>query len=354
MDFALDLYPNSPNARKANTRLRINPRTGEIMDLLASSGSIFALQPGAFAGRAAARAVEQDYRKSAYCQWRRQENSYQTAETMSAPEADYEEHACAADKQRRERSRRQAAQRAKRNVYDYAICNKWDYFITLTFAPDSVDRYDYKATYRKVRTWLDNRVRRRGLKYLGVAEYHKKTDIDVARDAGEDWAGKVPADFGRRGIHYHFLCTADDWRVVDSGHKTKSGQTVYNLPDWTLGFATAIPVYGESAAVAAYIAKYVTKQMDSTGDGVCDGPIGGRYYLHGGQLKSPVIQHYTTDLSQLQALAEYGDNKPQRPLLGAPVASAEARPAVRSYRPDGLFIRYYYIDTSRIALHLRN
>ena len=32
--------------------------------------------------------------------------------------------------------------RAKSKVFEYAYCNHWDYFITLTISPDKYDRYD--------------------------------------------------------------------------------------------------------------------------------------------------------------------------------------------------------------------
>ena len=35
--------------------------------------------------------------------------------------------------------------RAKSKVFEYAYCNHWDYFITLTISPDKYDRYDLKA-----------------------------------------------------------------------------------------------------------------------------------------------------------------------------------------------------------------
>lgn len=154
-----------------------------------------------------------------------------------------------------------AARRAKRELYLCAACNPaLDCFVTFTQSPERVaDRYDYKEAVRRLGAWLDNRVRRRGLKYIFVPERH------------QDGA-----------IHWHGLCNADALRLVDSGHRDARGRIIYNVTDWTVGFTTATMI-GEHAAACRYVSKYITKQ---TGGGT----IGGRYWLHGGQLARPVAQ----------------------------------------------------------------
>ena len=52
------------------------------------------------------------------------------------------------------------------------------------------------------------------------------------------------------------------------------------MQDWRFGFTTATRVQDHGAA-CRYVSKYITKQMDAK-------TIGGRYWLHGGQLERPV------------------------------------------------------------------
>ncbi len=131
---------------------------------------------------------------------------------------------------------------------------------------------------KKLRVYLDNRVRRNGLIYVGVPELHKKG-----------------------GFHFHFL-TNDVLPLVYSGtvirptggkpvkeetakrqgFKLEACRKVYNIEDWKLGFTTSIFTYGEREAVAAYIGKYITKSADK---------IGGRWYYSGGALKKPVYTY---------------------------------------------------------------
>ena len=151
------------------------------------------------------------------------------------------------------------AARARKELFRCALCNPdLDTFLTFTQSPELVaDRYDYKEAVHRLGVWLDNRVRRRGLKYIFVPELH------------QDGA-----------IHWHGLCNGDALRLVDSGHKDRGGEVIYNVADWKFGFTTATRVRDHGAA-CRYVAKYITKQMDAK-------TIGGRYWLHGGKLQKPV------------------------------------------------------------------
>ena len=157
-----------------------------------------------------------------------------------------------ADASNFDRSRR----RARAKVRDIALANQFRWFVTLTLDASKVDRYDIAESVKHLRTWLDNRVRRCGLAYVLVPERHK------------DGA-----------IHFHGLFT-DAVKTVDSGHKDTSGHTVYNLPEWTLGFSTAIELYGNYAQAVSYVCKYIGKQGEK---------CGGRWYFSGGKLEKPQI-----------------------------------------------------------------
>ena len=184
-----------------------------------------------------------------------------------------------------ERSRRRAAAAMR----DLALSNDWKYFVTFTLDRKKIDRYDAKAVTRKLNQWLDNRVRRKGLRYLIVPELHK------------DGA-----------LHYHGLVN-DCLPVEDSGtisrpgdkkpRKPRSkkqraewiaagGHIVYNMPDWTLGFSTAIELYGERMAAINYVAKYITK---------AESKCAGRWYYHSNNLLLPHVLYSDYDIDSLEA-----------------------------------------------------
>ena len=77
---------------------------------------------------------------------------------------------------------------------------------------------------------------------------------------------------------------------------SKGGHTVYNLPGWSLGFTTAIELYGDYENAVGYVCKYIGKDMPAN---LQDGPeglpeltakIGGRWYYSGGELARPDIR----------------------------------------------------------------
>ena len=159
-------------------------------------------------------------------------------------------------------NRARAQRRARVAVRDLGLCNDWSYFVTLTLDRRKVNRYDAAEVVHKMKSWLDNRVRRDGLRYVLVPEHHK------------DGA-----------IHFHGFFN-DALPVTDSGHRDSGGHQVFNLPDWTLGFSTAIGLYGEKAAAVGYCCKYVAKQQEK---------IGGRWYYSGGKLNRPEVEWTDTD-----------------------------------------------------------
>lgn len=154
--------------------------------------------------------------------------------------------------------------RAVDKIYDLAFQNEWNYFMTITIDPEQFDSKDIKEVYKRLRNWLSDRVKLKGLKYLLIPEQHKNG-----------------------GIHAHALIN-DCFKLEHSGRYLYSGKAykaetlqkkgidisllkpVYNVPEWKYGFSTAIPVDGNPARLACYITKYITKDCKK---------IFGKYYF---------------------------------------------------------------------------
>lgn len=164
-----------------------------------------------------------------------------------------------------------AMRRARAQVRELAYANEFSLFVTLTLNGAAVDRYDMAAITKKLNVWLDNQVRRRGLAYVLVPERHK------------DGA-----------IHFHGLFN-DALEAVDSGHTDKGGHVIYNLPRWTLGFTSAIRLYGDREQAISYVTKYIGKQGEKPG---------GRWYYSGGALRRPEVTY--CDMSVRDALEQPG------------------------------------------------
>lgn len=133
--------------------------------------------------------------------------------------------------------------RARAAVRDIALCNQFDYFITWTLDGSLINRYDADEVKRRVLTFLKNKVHRNGFAYVIVPEFHK------------DGA-----------IHFHGLCKLGTMRLERAVNartgqpmSTEKGQPIFNMPDWTLGYSTCIPIDGNYERTCNYMVKYFTK-----------------------------------------------------------------------------------------------
>lgn len=163
--------------------------------------------------------------------------------------------------------------RTKKRVYDYVRSNKWEWFLTLTFAPDKVNRYDYLEVSEKLHYWFSNMKKKcPDMKYLVVPEQHK------------DGA-----------FHFHGLfANVDGLRFVDSGKKDKQGRVIFNVGKYRLGFTTATRIEHTGKA-SSYLMKYITKEL-------CSVTKGKKRYWVSRNVDEPVVTSYLVGLSEMDIL----------------------------------------------------
>lgn len=134
--------------------------------------------------------------------------------------------------------------RSKNNLMDILKSNDFNFFVTLTFDKNKIDRLDDNKTRKSFTQWVANIQRYLpNLYYVAVPEYHKKG-----------------------GLHFHLLMggvIAEDLGLKDSGKIVKSGrckgQTIFNVSKWNnKGFSTATKIL-DTNAVKYYLSKYLTK-----------------------------------------------------------------------------------------------
>lgn len=162
--------------------------------------------------------------------------------------------------------------RARAKLRRLALANDFRWFVTLTLNPEIVDSLDGAAVVKKLNAWCSNMVQRQGLRYILVPERHKS---------------------GR--IHFHGFFN-DCLDIVDSGHMDRQGHKVYNLPQWTLGFTTAIELYDDYTKAVGYVCKYVGKQGEKPA---------GRWYYSGGALAEPLTTY--AEIAPAELAAAFGE-----------------------------------------------
>ena len=190
-----------------------------------------------------------------------------------------------------------AVRRARVALRDYALSTDFRYFVTLTLDAAKVDRFDMVEITKKMQAWCSNMVQRHGLAYVLVPERHKNGAVHFHgffNDAlpVEDSGTMVPPS-GGKPRKPRSKAEREAW-IAAGAH------IVYNLPAWTLGFTTAMALYGEYSQAVSYCCKYIGKQQR---EGELPSKIGGRWYYSGGDLGRPII-HYADGMAAEAAEAD--------------------------------------------------
>lgn len=182
--------------------------------------------------------------------------------------------------------------RARAKLRRLALANDFKWFVTLTLDPAKVDSHDGAAVIKKLNAWCSNAVQRHGLRYLLVPERHKKGGIHFhgffndCLDAVDSGTIKPPG--GGKPRRPRSAAQRAEWLA-------NGGQIVYNLPGWSLGFTTAMELYGEYPAAVAYVCKYIGKDGEKPA---------GRWYYSGGDLREPEVTY--ADIGPAELAQEYG------------------------------------------------
>lgn len=130
--------------------------------------------------------------------------------------------------------------RAKGLVREYAMCNPWEWFVTLTLDGTKQDRYSLAGFIHDLGVWIGNYNRKFGvhLKYLLIPEQHKD---------------------GAWHMHGFFHDVASE-SIVKNEHG------YFDMPYYRNRFGyISLSQIRDVYRASTYISKYVTK---STGDGV--------------------------------------------------------------------------------------
>lgn len=175
---------------------------------------------------------------------------------------------------RKMRSLNVSYRRTINELYKLTRQCKWEYFVTLTFSPEVVDRYDYALCMRKANKWFNNQHRYAvDLQYLFVPEQH------------EDGAWHI----------HGLLAQVDEMVFIDSGKKAKN-KTIYNLGGWKFGFSTATKV-DDTHKVASYITKYITKD-------ICAVSKGKKRYYRSQNIPTPKEEDFIVEGSEYGSFIE--------------------------------------------------
>lgn len=181
--------------------------------------------------------------------------------------------------------------RTRKKVYDYAKSNEWQWFVTFTFSPDKVNRYDYDECTKYLSKWFNNLKRSSpALSYLVVPEQHKDGAYHFhglfsgINERQIVWTGKYVVK-RVRGLRSKFVRTKEK---------------IYKIGSYKLGWMTATKVR-EMEKVTSYITKYITKDM-------LNGLHGRKRYWCSRNLVLPLEEVFTLDATDRFILSQELDD----------------------------------------------
>jgi len=145
--------------------------------------------------------------------------------------------------------------RTRSKIWEYATCNKFDAFITLTLDKNKMDRYDLDAYIKALGQFIRDNRKRKGsqIEYLLVPEKH----VNLAYHMH----GLI------KGINSDELkaFTLQDKIPVKIKNLIKQGRTIYNWLPYAdkFGWVTLEEIHNQEA-VSKYITKYIKEDIGIT------------------------------------------------------------------------------------------
>lgn len=76
----------------------------------------------------------------------------------------------------------ESLRRTRAMVYNYSLANDWDWFVTLTFDPQKVDRYNYSDCAKKLKNFID--VTRRKCPGLNICSFRSCIRMELSISMG--------------------------------------------------------------------------------------------------------------------------------------------------------------------------
>lgn len=190
--------------------------------------------------------------------------------------------------------------RTRSAIFELALCNEWELFVTLTQNPEYHDRKDLHTFKTKLSTWIKNynRLHNTNIKYLLIPELHH----DGINYHMHGLMMGLPIE------HLHEFSREEKLPIkilieVARGHK------LYSWPAYakTFGYTTMSKI-GHLEGVSKYITKYITKDLYSTRIGLnehlfyCSHGLKRAEIIYQGKLIKDIEEDYSNDYVKIKTV----------------------------------------------------
>lgn len=197
--------------------------------------------------------------------------------------------------------------RTRATIFELALCNEWELFVTLTLNPEHHDRKDLQTFKTKLSTWIKNynRLHNTNIKYLLIPELHQD------------------------GINYHMHGLMMGLQVEHLYEFTKEeklpikilieiarGHKLYNWPAYakTFGYITMSKIE-HLEGVSKYITKYITKDLYNTRISLnehlyyCSQGLKRAEIIYRGQLVKELDEEYSNEYVKIKTVKDIAKAK---------------------------------------------
>lgn len=155
-----------------------------------------------------------------------------------------------------ERKLAESLSRTKSTIFELALCNPWEWFVTLTLNPEYHDRENLKVYQKKLSEFLKNynRLNKTAIRYLLIPELHN----DKISWHMHGLMMGLPEE--------HLEAFSEKERLpLQILIELKRGNQIYHWPAYEKAFGyITISKIRSGEAVSKYITKYITKELNET------------------------------------------------------------------------------------------
>ena len=227
--------------------------------------------------------------KKTYCNYRTFRVPFPRPKERLNRKVEYELTGWELEKYRREKEK-ESTRRSINAIQDLMYLNpQLEYFITLTFDITQVDSSSPEAVYNKLKHFLKNAVQRQGLQYILIPEYHKKGNkLHFHGAINNAFTLKPSGTYLVEGFKKPMRMA----KIKRKGLLDQIKKEVFNIPDWSCGFSTAIELDEQRERAVGYVLKYLTKELENMEKYGCfpERPFGRRYFSSKNIEKYPLIE----------------------------------------------------------------
>ncbi len=152
--------------------------------------------------------------------------------------------------------------------------NDFDWFWTLTFDKEKINRYDDQQVFNCYKKYIDNLKHKfPNFKYMCFPERHENNCIHfhlltsdiTAKQMGLVNSGKVCCHWAMKGNKKIGLCSREHFEKTKHLHQLKEtdGEPIYNITTFAFGYTTVSRICSRERC-NSYVKKYVEKALGST------------------------------------------------------------------------------------------